>query len=253
MKKQPAKKKQSIYQIHGLNGCSNIVQEKKMNIIRIDIRAGGNAEKKKWVNNLTKVKKYPVHRMPKDQFLKKYSGKRTQGIVVSFRGDIIQSLPSFEMSTKNDCLLVVDNLEDPQNLGQIIRTAECANITGLLLPEHQSVQMTDTVLQVSQGAFVHLPIYRCGNLHQQLRTLKKEGFWIIGVENSVNAMSWHQLDYKRKLVLVMGSEGKGIRPVIVKACDELITIPMQGKINSLNVSSATSAILFERLRQFSIS
>ena len=253
MKKQPAKKKQSIYQIHGLNGCSNIVQEKKMNIIRIDIMAGGNAEKKKWVNSLAKARKYPIHRMPKDQFLKKYSGKRTQGIVVSFRGDIIQSLPSFEMSIENDCLLVVDNLEDPQNLGQIIRTAECSNISGLLLPEHQSVQMTDAVLQVSQGAFVHLPIYRCGNLHQQLRTLKKEGFWIIGVENSINAMSWHQLDYKRKLVLVMGSEGKGIRPVIVKACDELITIPMQGKINSLNVSSATSAILFERLRQFSIS
>ena len=253
MKKQPTKKKQSIYQIHGLNGCSNIVQEKKLNIIRIDIMAGGNAEKKKWGNSLAKARKYPIHRMPKDQFLKKYRGKRTQGIVVSFWGDIIQSLPSFEMSTENDCLLVVDNLEDPQNLGQIIRTAECANITGLLLPEHQSVQMTDTVLQVSQGAFVHLPIYRCGNLHQELRTLKKEGFWIIGVENSVNAMSWHQLDYKRKLVLVMGSEGKGIRPVIVKACDELITIPMQGQINSLNVSSATSAILFERLRQFSIS
>jgi len=79
--------------------------------------------------------------------------------------------------------------------------------------------------------------------------LKKEGFWIIGVENSVKAMQWHQLDYKRKLVLVMGSEGKGIRPVIVKACDELITISMQGQLNSLNVSSAVSAVLFERQRQ----
>ena len=147
---------------------------------------------------------------------------------------------------------MVDNLEDPQNLGQIIRTAECANITGFLLPEHQSVQLTDAVLQVSQGAFVHLPIFHCGNLHQKLQALKKEGFWIIGVENSVKAMSWHELDYKRKMVLVMGSEGKGIRPLIIKACDELITIPMQGKLNSLNVSSATSAILFERLRQLSL-
>ena len=143
-------------------------------------------------------------------------------------------------------------MEDPQNLGQIIRTAECASITGLLLPEHQSVQITDAVLQVSQGAFAHLPIYRCGNLHQQLRTLKMEGFWIIGVENNINAMSWHELDYKRKLVLVMGSEGKGIRPVIVKTCDEFITIPMHGQLYSLNVSSATSAILFERLRQLSL-
>ena len=72
------------------------------------------------------------------------------------------------------------------------------------------------------------------------------------MENSVKAMSWHELDYKRKIVLVMGSEGKGIRPVIIKACDELITIPMQGKLISLNVSSATSAILFERLRQLSL-
>ena len=253
MRKQPAKKKQNIYQIHGLNGCSNIVHEKKINIIRIDIMAGGNAEKKKWVNNLVKAKKYPVHRMLKDQFLKKYGGKRTQGIVVSFLGDIIQSLPSFKMSKENECLLVADNLEDPQNLGQIIRTAECANITGLLLPEHQTVQLTDAVLQVSQGAFVHLPIFRCGNLHQQLSNLKKEGFWIIGVENSVTAMSWHQMDYKRKLVLVMGSEGKGIRPVIMKVCDELITIPMKGKLNSLNVSSASSVILFERLRQLNLS
>ena len=252
MRKQPAKKKQGIYQIHGLNGCSNIICEKNLKIICIDIMIGGNAEKKKWVNSLAKVKTYPVHRMRKDQFLKKYSGKRTQGIVVSFQGNIIQSLPSFTKSKENECLLVIDNLEDPQNLGQIIRTAECANITGLLLPEHQSVQLTDAVLQVSQGAFVHLPIFRCGNLHQELCALKKEGFWIIGVENSVKAKSWHELDYKRKLVLVMGSEGKGIRPVIIKACDELITIPMQGKLNSLNVSSATSAILFERLRQLSL-
>ena len=251
MRKQPAKKNQGIYQTHGLNGCSNIIGEKSLKIIRIDIMIGGNAEKKKWIKSLAKVNTYPVHRMPKNQFLIKYRGKRTQGIVVSFQGDIIQSLPSFGVSKENECLLVIDNLEDPQNLGQIIRTAECANITGLLLPEHQSVQLTNAVLQVSQGAFVHLPIFRCGNLHHQLRVLKKEGFWIIGVENSVKAMSWHQLDYKRKLVLVMGSEGKGIRPVIMKVCDALITIPMQGKLNSLNVSSATSAILFERLRQLS--
>jgi len=249
MRKQPVKKKRSIYQIYGLNGCSNIINEKNLKIVHVDIMLGGNAEKKKWVNNLVQEKKYPVHRMQKNQFLKKYVGKRTQGIVVAFHGNIVQKLPSFEMSNKHECLLVIDNLEDPQNLGQIIRTAECANITGLILPEHQSVQLTDAVLQVSQGAFVHLPIFQCGNLHHQLRALKKEGFWIIGAENSVKAMPWHQLDYKRKLVLVMGSEGKGIRPVIIKACDELITIPMQGKLNSLNVSSATSAVLFERLRQ----
>ena len=198
-----------------------------------------------------KDKNFVIHQMPKTKFLKKYSGKRTQGIVISFSGNIIQDIPCYKMSKENECLLVIDNLEDPQNLGQIIRTAECANITGLLLPKHQSVQLTDSVLQISQGAFMHLPIYYCGNLHQQLVSLKKEEFWIVGVENSVQASSWYQLDYNRKLVLIMGSEGKGIRTVIIKVCDEIVTIPMHGKLNSLNVSSATAAILFERLRQIS--
>jgi len=252
MRKQAKKKNQNIHQIFGINGCLNILEYKKNKILRVDIMQGGLAEKKSNITKLIKNQSFQVHRLQKDQFLKTYSGKRTQGLVITFSENIIQNLPVFNNSSKYECLLVIDSLEDPQNLGQIIRTAECANITGLLLPEHQSVQLTDSVLQVSQGAFIHLPIYRCGNLHQQLRVLKKEGFWIIGVENSVKAMEWHQLDYKRKLVLVLGSEGKGIRPVIVKTCDELITIPMHGKLNSLNVSSATSAILFERQRQIDL-
>ena len=249
MRKQPTKKKQGIYHIHGLNGCSNIIQEKKLNIIRIDLMVGGNAEKKKWINNLKEIKSYQIHRMPKDQFLKKYPGKRTQGIVVTFMGKIIRDIPSFGKESNNTCLLAMDNVEDPQNLGQIIRTAECAGIDGILIPEHGNVQATNTVLQVSQGAFIHLPLYHCGNLHQQLRNLKSQGFWVVGVENSIQTIYWHELDYQRKLVIVMGSEGRGIRPLIRKTCDDLVTIPMKGKLNSLNVSAAVSAVLFERHRQ----
>ena len=249
MKKETNKKNKNIHQIFGLNGALNILDYKKKKIIRVDIMQGGLAERKSIIIQYIKSKSFPMYCLSKDQFLKKYGGKRSQGIVVTFEDNIVQSLPSFSNSSNNECLLVIDNIEDPQNLGQIIRTAECSNITGLLLPEHQSVQLTDSVLQVSQGAFIHLPIFRCGNLHQQLRNLKKDGFWIIGVENSIKAMQWHQLDYKRKLVLVLGSEGKGIRPIILKSCDELITIAMHGRLNSLNVSSTVSAVLFERQRQ----
>jgi len=252
MVKQAKKKNQDFFQVYGINGVSNVIQAKKVNILRIDIMIGGMAEKKSSVVNLFHNKSLPVHQIPKAQFLKQYSGKRTQGIVVTFTSKILRDIPSFDKGANNICLLAMDNVEDPQNLGQIIRTAECAGIDGILIPEHGNVQATNAVLQVSQGAFIHLPLYYCGNLHQQLRILKKEGFWIIGVENSVKAMAWHELDYQRKLVIIMGSEGRGIRPLIRKTCDELITIPMQGKLNSLNVSSATSAILFERLRQFTL-
>ena len=249
MAKQLNKKRQENYQIYGLNGCANIIDTNNLTILHIDIMIDGNAEKKNWVKKIIRSKIYPINRLSKNIFLKKYHGKRTQGIVISFQGDIIKDLKSFKELEKQQCLLVIDGLEDPQNLGQIIRTAECANVTGILLPEHQSVQLTNAVLQVSQGAFVHLSIYRCGNLHLQLRSLKKEGYWVIGVENNVKAKSWCDFDYNKNLVLVMGSEGRGIRPIILKICDDLITIPMLGKINSLNVSSATSVILFERLRQ----
>ena len=249
MMKQTKKKKQDFFQIYGINGVSNIIQAKKINIIRIDIMIGGMAEKKSWVINLSHTKSLSVHRIPKTQFLKQYPGKRTQGIVITFKGNIIKEIPSFEKSGDNICLLAMDNVEDPQNLGQIIRTGECAGIDGILIPEHGNVQATNTVLQVSQGAFIHLPLYNCGNLHQQLRNLKSHGFWIVGVENSIEAIKWYEIDYKRKLVIIMGSEGKGIRPVIRKTCDDLVTIPMQGKLNSLNVSAAVSAILFERHRQ----
>ena len=249
MAKQTKKKNREFHQIFGINGSSNVIQAKKVNIVRIDIMVGGMAEKKSWVVNLSRTKSLPVHRIPKAQFLKKYPGKRTQGIVVSFQGKIITDVPSFEKLKGNICLLAIDSLEDPQNLGQIIRTAECAGIDGVIIPKHGNVQITNTVFQVTQGAFVHLPIYGCGNLHPQLRTLKSQGFWVVGVENSVQAKNWYELDYQRKLVLVLGSEGKGIRPVILKTCDDVLTIPMQGKLNSLNVSAAVSAVLFERHRQ----
>ena len=142
--------------------------------------AGGMAENKSWVANLIRAKSLPVHRTPKMQFLKQFSGKRTQGIVVAFTGKIIKDLPSFGKNRRNICLLAMDNVEDPQNLGQIIRTSECAGIEGIILPRHGSVHITDTVLQVSQGAFLHTNIYIANNIAQLISEMKN-GYLIIKV------------------------------------------------------------------------
>ena len=171
MSKQVKGKNKDFFQIYGINGSSSIIQTKKVRILRVDIMIGGIAEKKTWVSNLFRSKSLPVYKIPKLQFLQQYSGKRTQGIVVSFTGKILKDVPSFEKTSNNICLLAMDNLEDPQNLGQIVRTAECAGLNGIIIPEHGSVQVTNTVLQVSQGAFIHIPLYTCGNLHLQLRVL----------------------------------------------------------------------------------
>ena len=148
-------------------------------------------------------------------------------------------------------MLILDNIEDPQNFGQIIRTAECSGINGIIIPEHNSVDLTNTAIQISQGAFVHIPIYKCVNINRLINDLKNQGFWVVGFENSIKAKPWHDLDYKEKTVLIFGSEGRGIRKKTIEKCDFLATIPMQGNISSLNVSASISAVVFERLRQLS--
>ena len=168
-----------------------------------------------------------------------------------FNAEIETTLPKMDSVEGNHCLLILDRLEDPQNFGQIIRTAVCAGVRGIIIPKHDSCKVTDRVIQISQGAFTEIPIYEVNNIHQTIDLLKKEEFWIVAMENSIKAKDWHKIDYKGKIAIVAGGEGKGIKKIILDNCDFQTTIPMQGETNSLNVSAAVSAILFERLRQIS--
>ena len=244
-------KRQDYYTIYGINGCSQVLLAKHLQIMNIDIMKNGNAIRKSYLSNDLSRFKGRVNNLPKEQFLKKYTGLRTQGIVIQFKGEVYRKLKSFEKADNNLFLLLLDNIEDPQNLGQIIRTAECGGVDGIIIPEHNSVGLTQTVMQVSQGAFVHIPIYKCTNLRNQLTELKKDGFWTVALENSIKAKKWFDIDLKGKIAVVLGSEGKGIRKLVLNTCDFHATIPMKGKINSLNVSATVSAMVFERLRQIS--
>ena len=239
-----------IHQIFGINGVLAVLGgDNNYHIQTIEILEKShvleNTEIKKLLNNYSQLVRYIDH----DTFYRKYAEKRTQGIVVSFSGDITKTLPSFSEIEGDYCLLIVDNVTDPQNFGQIIRTAECAGVNGIIIPEHNSVGITNTVLQVSQGAFCNIPIYSVTNLSQTLSQLKDDDFWSIAVENGIDAKPWDQIDYKGKIAIVIGSEGQGIKPLVLRSCDFQATIPMQGKTTSLNVSAATAVVLFERLRQ----
>ena len=244
--KKERKKYNSIW---GLNNSIALLNSKKYNIIRIILLKDSIAWRSNEIQDFYNSNKDLFNIVNKDIFINKYDEYRTQGIVIDFNGDLIVDLPDLFNADGNQCLLLLDRITDPQNLGQIIRTSECAGIDGIIVPDRHSVGITDTVIQVSQGAFINQNLYTCGNVHQTLLRLKKDGFWIVGIENSIDARPWHDIDYKGKIVIVAGSEGKGIRKLLLKNCDFLCTIPMKGKINSLNVSAAVSAILFERNRQ----
>jgi len=243
------KKTYSPNMVFGINGCLNVFKAKKLEIISIHLMAGGNADQNKTINQQCNQFSQKVQRLNKKDFLNKYSGLRTQGIVVLFKGRLYKHIPDFSNVDSDFSLLILDNIEDPQNFGQIIRTAECGGLNGIIIPQHNSVDLTNTAIQISQGAFVHIPIYKCVNINRLIEDLKKQGFWIIGFENSVNAKEWYNIDYNEKTVLIFGSEGRGIRKKTIEKCDFLATIPMQGNISSLNVSASISAVTFERLRQ----
>jgi len=238
---------QNKFSIFGINNSLSVLLSDKVEITAIFLLKDGLAIKNKNIkNNINNFKKASII-LDKFEFNKKFNSIRSQGIVIDFKFNLNYELPQF--SNKNTCLLMPERIEDPQNLGQIIRTSECAGIDGILVSNHRTVSITNSVLQVSQGAFLNMPIYMIGNINQTLETLKKEGFWVIGVENGVKASEWYDIDLSGKIILVFGSEGRGIRQSTLKKCDFIATISMLGKINSLNISASVSAILFERIRQ----
>ena len=237
--------------IYGINGSGAVLASRKYKVIDIFIQSGSQAERDSTITQTLNYHGGRVNIIKAEHFKTKFGRLRTQGIVVIFNGPVEEQLPSFESKSGNIGLLVLDRIEDPQNLGQIIRTAECAGIGGIIIPKHDSCGITDTVIQVSQGAFTQIPIYQVSNLHQTITNLKDEDFWVIAMENSLKAKEWYKIDYSGKILIIIGSEGRGIKKLLLEKSDFKATIPMEGKTNSLNVSAAVSAVIFERLRQIS--
>ena len=246
MGKKNNNKSENFFQVYGVNNCLPVLNDSSYNIINIFI---SEDKASKYKNIIADKNNNKIHYLNKTIFHEKFSEYRTQGLVVTFDGNIVKNINENKFIKKNSCLLILDQVEDPQNAGQIIRTSECAGIDGIIFPVHNSFRITNTVLNVSQGAFVNIPLYEVTNISRTIQNLKNNDFWVVGIENTKDAELWSNIDYSGKTVIILGSEGKGIRKNIINHCDFLGKIPMQGSINSLNVSAAVSAILFERLRQ----
>lgn len=144
-------------------------------------------------------------------------------------------------------LVLLDGIEDPHNVGAIVRTALAAGAAGLIIPERRAAGLTDTVARVSAGALAHLPVARVKNLARAMEQLKEAGFWLIGLDERAEK-SYTEVDYKGRIAVVMGSEGTGLHDLVRKRCDFLVSIPTTGPVRSLNVSVAAGVVLFEVLR-----
>lgn len=145
-------------------------------------------------------------------------------------------------------ILIADEIEDPHNLGALIRSAEIAGCHGVIIPKRRAVAVTEIVSKVSVGATEYMPIARVNNINETIRELKEKGVWIVGTDGSANTLYYDQ-DLTGPIAIVVGSEGRGMNKLTMKSCDFLVKIPMMGKITSLNASVSGGIVMFEALKQ----
>lgn len=188
----------------------------------------------------------PVRFEPRDALDRASGGATHQGIVAFAAAQRYASLD--QVIGHSRLLVVLDGVEDPHNLGAIIRTAHAAGASAVLIRERRSAGLTETVAKAAAGALEHLPVVRVGNIAQTLEVLKKKGFWIYGLDQNGDQL-YTEADYATPTALVLGGEGAGLHQLVKKHCDVLVRIPMAGAIASLNVSVAAGVALFEWRRK----
>ncbi|MBV8812379.1 MAG: 23S rRNA (guanosine(2251)-2'-O)-methyltransferase RlmB [Acidobacteriaceae bacterium] len=195
---------------------------------------------------LCREQSVPVRFEPREALDRAGKGASHQGVIAygAARGfvdlnDVIDSA---------NLLVVLDGVEDPHNLGAIIRTAHAAGANGVVIPERRSATLTETVSRAAAGALEYLPVAHITNVSQTLENLKRNGFWIYGLDERGKSL-YSEVGYARPTVMVLGGEGKGLHQGVQKHCDELVRIPMAGAVSSLNVSVAAGIVLFEWQRR----
>ena len=170
-----------------------------------------------------------------------------QGIILSVPDYKYSDINSIIGSDRDSVVVVLDHLEDPHNVGAIVRTCEAAGIRSIILSDNRQVQINSTVMKTSVGTINNVNIVMVSNIANSLDLLKKDGYWIIGTSLN-DSVDYRTIDYSGKIAIVIGNEGKGISNIVSKKCDFLVKIPMYGKTNSLNASVAAGIMIYEAIR-----
>jgi len=191
-----------------------------------------------------------VRSMPRDQLTRLAGSAHHQGVVAVTAEKKYSDLEEVLANKRGrfSLVLVLDGVEDPHNLGAIIRTAEGAGADGLVIPERRATGVTATVVKASAGASEYLPIAKVTNIGRAIEDLKSRNIWTVGLDERARK-SYDQLDYKMDCALILGAEGHGLHEQVRKKCDFLVSIPMLGKVPSLNVSVAAGIVMYEVARQ----
>lgn len=232
----------NIQIIYGKNTIVEACKNKSINKLYLEINTNKDIEE------FARKRNIEVQHLTKNEMARITSGNH-QGCIAEVFEYEYYSYDDIISSNENSLIIALDGLEDPHNLGAIVRTAEIAGCDGIIIPKNRSVKVTSSVAKVSTGAIEYVKVVQTINLRQTLKKLKEDGYWIVGAEYTDKSQGMWDVNYNMKICLVIGSEGNGISRIVREECDYLVKIPMWGKINSLNASVSAGIIIYEIRRQ----
>ncbi|MDI6765573.1 MAG: 23S rRNA (guanosine(2251)-2'-O)-methyltransferase RlmB [Bacteroidota bacterium] len=221
-------------------------------IEKIVILAGVKGSSIEKIKQLAKNNRVNCVEVGKIKFRELVSDTTTQGVVAIVGTkkyvEVEDIIKIAKERNEKPFILLLDEIEDPQNLGALIRTAECAGVHGVVIPKHHAASVNQTVARTSAGASEHLPVAKVTNIANTLDELKKKGIWVVGTDSNANKL-YSEIDYTGPIAVVIGSEGKGIRTLVKEKCDFMVKIPIRGKVPSLNASVAGALLMYEVVRK----
>lgn len=221
-------------------------------ITKLYIAAGNDSKPVARIRELAEKREILIEEVPMKVLNRLAPDNRHQGVIAFAKpvayADLTDVLIAADEKGKVPFLVLLDGIEDVHNMGAIIRTAECAGVDAVLLPKKRTAPINEVVAKTSAGAVEYVPLVQIGNISQTLKQLKKRGFWVIGADMAGETDYFHS-SLTDPVVLVIGSEGRGISRLVKENCDVLVQIPMFGKVSSLNASVAAALLMYEVVRQ----
>lgn len=230
--------------LSGIHPISEALRAKH-SLDRIVVAQGAGGPRLQEIIDLARRNGVPVRFEPRSSLDRLSGSSAHQGVVAMGAASKYADL---DATSGSQLVVVLDGVEDPHNLGAIIRTAHAAGAGAVIIPERRAASVTDVVAKAAAGALEHLPIVRVTNLNRTLEELKEQQYWIYGLDER-GTESYDHVEYASPTAIVLGAEGKGLHDQVRKHCDALVRIPMAGKISSLNVSVAAGVVLFEWKRR----
>jgi 23S rRNA (guanosine2251-2'-O)-methyltransferase len=241
--------------IYGPNAVLEALRAGKRQIETITILESARPDRLKPLIDLAREKGVPVHRVPRLDLDRTLGDVRHQGVIARVAAaryadadELLDQLETKVGTADPPLVLALDGVEDPRNMGSILRTAECSGVHGVFIAERRAVGLTSVVAKVAAGALEYVPVARVTNLVRLIDQLKERNIWVVGAAAEAK-QSYTDWDWKLPAAIVLGSEGHGLHRLVREHCDTLVRIPVVGKLESLNVSVAAGVLLYEVRRQ----